>query len=97
MKGKELREGMYLEANVPTKSISKAIEIDRKLLVENKSLYIVNNNQLELVAINPVHFNENTVVVQGLENGIQLVSKPLAGAYRGMPVTIFSDTKSAKK
>lgn len=97
VKGKDLREGMYLEANVPAKSVSNAVEINRKLLVENKSLYIVNNDVLELVEVLPVHFNENTVVIQGLQNGISLVSKPIAGAYAGMPVKVFSETKNETK
>ncbi|SNR16353.1 efflux RND transporter periplasmic adaptor subunit [Tenacibaculum jejuense] len=97
VKGKGLREGMYLEASVATKSVQDALEINRKLLVENKAVYVVNNNQLELVDINPVHFNENTVIIKGLENGTQLVSKAVPGAYTGMPVKLFSETKQEAK
>ncbi|WP_272151524.1 efflux RND transporter periplasmic adaptor subunit [Tenacibaculum aiptasiae] len=97
VKGKDLREGMYLEANVPVKSEKEAIEINRKLLVENKAVYVVRNNVLDLVEINPVHFNENTVVIKGLANGEELVNKPVAGAYAGMPVKIFSENKSTAK
>ena len=97
VKGNDLREGMYLEANVPVKSEKEAIEINRKLLVENKAVYVVRNNVLDLVEINPVHFNENTVVIKGLANGEELVDKPVAGAYAGMPVKIFSENKSTAK
>ena len=97
VRGKDLREGMYLEANVPVKAEKEAIEVNRKLLVENKSLYIVNNNVLDLIEINPVHFNESTVVVKGLRNGMQLVNKPVAGAYIGMPVKIFSEAQNTTK
>lgn len=97
VKGKDLREGMYLEANVPVKSEKEAIEVNRKLLVENKAVYVVRNNVLDLVEINPVHFNENTVVIKGLANGEELVNKPVAGAYAGMPVKIFSENKSTAK
>lgn len=97
VKGKDVREGMYLEANVPVKTATEAIEIDRKLLVDNTSLYVVKNNQLDLVTVNPIHFNEKTVVVKGLENGEILVRKPVAGAYVGLPVTIFSETKNTSK
>ncbi|WNW02139.1 efflux RND transporter periplasmic adaptor subunit [Tenacibaculum sp. HL-MS23] len=97
VKGKELREGMYLEANVPVKTMTEAIEINRKLLVENKAVYVVKNNVLDMININPVHFNENTVVIKGLQNGAQLINKPVAGAYVGMPVKIFSETTNAAK
>ncbi|CAL2061616.1 efflux RND transporter periplasmic adaptor subunit [Tenacibaculum sp. 190524A05c] len=97
VKGEGLREGMYLEANVTTKSVPEALELNRKLLVENKSIYVVKNNVLDLIAVNPVHFNENSVVVKGITNGEQIVSKPIAGAYVGMPVKIFSEKEQSHK
>ncbi len=96
VKGKNLREGMYLEANVPVKTAVDAIEVNRKLLIENKFVYVVKDSVLDLVKINTVHFNENTVVVKGLKNDMQLVSKPITGAYAGMPVKIFSEQNNAK-
>ncbi|WBX70277.1 efflux RND transporter periplasmic adaptor subunit [Tenacibaculum retecalamus] len=97
VKGKDLREGMYLEANVPVKKMSEAIEINRKLLIENKAVYVIKDNVLDLIAINTVHFNENTVIIKGLDNGMKLVYKPVAGAYVGMPVKIFSETTNTAK
>ncbi|CAM1346642.1 efflux RND transporter periplasmic adaptor subunit [Tenacibaculum insulae] len=97
VKGKDVREGMHLEANVPVKTATEAIEIDRKLLIENNSVYVVKNNVLDLIKVNPIHFNEKTVVVKGLKNGDKLVEKPVAGAYVGLPVTIFSATKNTAK
>jgi multidrug efflux pump subunit AcrA (membrane-fusion protein) len=96
VKGGNLREGMYLEANVPVKTAVDAIEVNRKLLIENKFVYVVKDSVLDLVKINTVHFNENTVVVKGLKNDMQLVSKPITGAYAGMPVKIFSKQNNAK-
>ena len=97
VRGKDIREGMYLEANVPVKTATNAIEIDRKLLVNNTALYVVKNNQLDMVTVNPIHFNEKTVVVKGLKDGEILVRKPVAGAYVGLPVTIFSEIKNKSK
>ncbi|WP_422090884.1 efflux RND transporter periplasmic adaptor subunit [Tenacibaculum ovolyticum] len=96
VKGKSLREGMYLEANVPVKKAIEAIEINRKLLIENKFVYVVKDSVLDLIKIKAVHFNENTVVVKGLKNDMKLVSKPITGAYAGMPVKIFSEQNKAK-
>lgn len=97
VRGKDIREGMYLEANVPVKTATNAIEIDRKLLVNNTALYVVKNNQLDMVTVNPIHFNEKTVVVKGLKDGEILVRKPVAGAYVGLPVTIFSEINNKSK
>ncbi|AUC17073.1 efflux transporter periplasmic adaptor subunit [Tenacibaculum sp. SZ-18] len=97
VKGEGLREGMYLEANVTTKSVPEAFELNRKLLVENKAIYVVKNDKLDLITVNPVHFNENSVVVKGITNGEQIVSKSIAGAYVGMPVKIFSEKQQSDK
>ncbi len=93
VKGKDLREGMYLEAKVPAKSETNVYEISRKLLVENKSVYVVKDSVLDLVEIKPIYFNENTVIVRGLNDGTQLVNKPISGGYSGMKVRMISENK----
>lgn len=97
VKGKDLQEGMYLEADVSVKEEKNAIEIDRKLLIENKAVFIVRNNVLDLVEIDPVYFKDHTVVIKGLNNGTKLVSKPIPGAYDGMPIQVYSNTNQAVK
>lgn len=97
VKGSGLQEGMYLEANLSVKEENDAIEIDRKLLIENKAVYVVKGNVLDLIEINPVFFNEHTVVVKGLKTGMKLVNKPIPGAYSGMPVKIFSNQNETKE
>ena len=91
VKGENLREGMYLEANVSAKEEENAIEISRKLLVDNEYVFIINNNVLDLIEINPVYFDDKKVVIKGLENGTQLLAKSIPGAYSGMEVEIFKE------
>ena len=88
LRGKELREGMYLEASLVAKSETNAFEVARNLLVNNTNLYIVQDSVLDIVEINPVYFNSETVVVKGLTDGSKLLSKPVPGAYKGMKVEI---------
>ena len=54
----------------------------------------VEGNILKLVEVEPVVFNEKTVIVKGLEDGLEIVSKPVAGAYSGMEVTVFESQGS---
>ena len=56
--------------------------------MNNNSLYIVKDSKLDLIEVNPVYFNEETVVVKGLENGMQVLTKKVPGAYSGMSVKI---------
>jgi multidrug efflux pump subunit AcrA (membrane-fusion protein) len=85
----DLKEGMYLEANLTAKTEKNAIEVSRKLLINNKQLFVVKDSVLNLIDINPVYFSAENVVLKGIENGTLIVVKPIPGAYDGMQVKIF--------
>ena len=88
---KDLREGTYLEADLTARSEKDAIEVSRKLLVDNKQLYIVRDSILDLIEVEPVYFSAESAVIKGVENGTLILSKPTPGAYQGMQVKIFED------
>ncbi|MEM9991615.1 MAG: HlyD family efflux transporter periplasmic adaptor subunit, partial [Bacteroidota bacterium] len=89
LRGKELREGMFLEADIPAQNVQNAFELDRKLLVENNKVYVVQDSILALAEVQPVHFTENTAIVKGLNDGTKVVSRSVPGAYSGMKVKIL--------
>ena len=88
---KDLREGTYLEADLTARSEKNAIEVSRKLLVDNKQLYIVRDSILDLIEVEPVYFSAESAVIKGVENGTLILSRPTSGAYQGMQVKIFED------
>ncbi len=90
---KDLREGTYLEADLTARSEKDAVEISRKLLVDNKQMYVVRDSVLDLIDVKPVYFSAEKAVIKGLENGTLMLSKPTPGAYQGMQVKIFEDKK----
>jgi len=88
---KELKEGMFLEANLIAKSEKDALEVSRKLLIENNQLFVVRDSILDLITVNPVYFSADNVILKGIENGTLILSKPIPGAYSGMQVKIFTE------
>jgi hypothetical protein len=80
-----------LEANLSARSEKEAIEISRKLLVDDKQLFVVRDSILDLVEVDPVYFSAESAVIKGVENGTLMLSKPTPGAYQGMQVKIFED------
>lgn len=88
--GKDLKEGMYLEANLVAKKEKDAYEMPRKLLVNNESVFVLKDSILDLVKVNAVYFKDKTVVIKGLENGTKVLAKNVPGAYTGMAVKVFS-------
>ena len=89
--GQGLVEGMYLEANIAAKSESSAIEIARSLLLNEKEIFVVEDDVLIVKQIEPVHYTENTAVIKGLANGTQMITRPVAGGYQGMAVKMISE------
>ena len=87
----DLREGTYLEANLSARSEKEAIEVSRKLLIDNKQMFVVRDSILDLIDVNPVYFSAESAVIKGVENGTLILSKPTPGAYQGMQVKIFED------
>lgn len=87
---KELKEGVYLEADLTAKAEKDAYEISRKLLINNNSVYVVKDSLLDLIKVNPVYFKANSVVIKGLPNNTLILSQTLPGSYVGMPVKINS-------
>lgn len=88
---KDLREGMYLEANLSAKKEEDAIEIDRSLLLENGQIFVVRDSVLDLIDVKPVYFSDKKVVLKGVPEGLAIISKPVVGAYAGMLVKIYEE------
>lgn len=96
IKDPEVKEGMYLEARLEARSVENAIEIPRELLEDLSKVYVVQEGLLALVDVTPVYYASEIVVIQGLKDGMKLISSPVPGAYPGMEVTIAETSNSTK-
>lgn len=94
VKGDGLKEGMYLEAHLVAKAEENAYRIARKLLVNNQSVYVLKDSVLDLIDVNPVYFDEKTVVVKGLENGTTILNRTVPGAHVGMKVQVHESNQA---
>lgn len=92
-----LREGMYLEANLDAKEEANAIEIDRSLLLENNEIFVVRDSVLDVIPVKPIYFSDKRVVLKDVPDGITIMSKPLIGAYTGMSVKIYGEEQDNTK
>jgi len=87
---RDLKQGMFLEADLRAKTIKNAVEISRKLLINNQQIFAVNDTVLQLINVEPVYFSAEKVIVKGLKNGTKILSKTVPGSYDGMQVKIFT-------
>ncbi|UOY08143.1 HlyD family efflux transporter periplasmic adaptor subunit [Muricauda sp. SCSIO 64092] len=91
VRGDNLREGQYLEANLSAKDETDAIQIDRSLLTDNDQIFVVRDSILDLIDVKPVYFSDKKVVLKNVPEGETIVSKPVVGAYAGMLVKVFDE------
>lgn len=84
-----LKEGMYLEANLNAKSIDNAIEIDRNLLTDNQEIFVIKDSLLDVMPAKPIHFSDTKVVLKDVPNGTVILKRTVPGAYAGMLVLPF--------
>lgn len=92
----DLKEGMYLEANLNAKQETDAIEIDRSLLLENNQIFVVRDSLLDLIDVKPVYFSDRQVVLKEIPEGTTIITRPVVGAYAGMLVKIYQDDSTKK-
>lgn len=91
VKHKDLKEGMYLEANLDAEKVKNAIEIDRTLYLDSQEIYVVNDSLLDVISVVPAHFSDKTVVLKDVPNGTVILRKPVPGAYAGMQVKVATN------
>lgn len=96
VRGANLKEGQYLEANLEAKEETNAIEINRSLLTESNQIFVVRDSILDLIDVNPVYFTDKKVVLKNVPEDEVIVAKPLTGAYAGMVIRVFNPNKPKK-
>ena len=92
LRGELLREGMFLQALIEANPKSNAFEVPRNLLVDDTKLFIVTDSTLRAVPITILHRTNDSMVVSGLDDNMQLVIKPVPGSYPGMVVNPNTQT-----
>lgn len=94
VKDDNLKEGMYLEAQLEAKDEPNAIKISRKLLVNNSEIFILRDSILDVIKVRPVYFTPNEVVIKDVPDNTQILSRSLPGAYSGMLVKAIKEEDS---
>jgi multidrug efflux pump subunit AcrA (membrane-fusion protein) len=89
----DLKEGIYLTAELDARDEPDAIEIDRSLLSDNQTIFVVRDSVLESISVKPVYFSDEKVVLKDVKNGTVILRRPVPGAYSGMLVKPLQATK----
>ena len=87
VKGKDLKEGLYLKAALNTGNSENALEIDRNTLIDGKSIFVVDNDStLRLLPVELVTYAEDRAIIQNVPKGTLIPTVQIIGAFEGMKV-----------
>ncbi len=86
LRGRSLREGMYLKGEIAASDIENAVKLPRRLLVDQKAVYEVRDTALHLREVEVVKITKSHAILRGLKDGVELLGESMPGAYDGMPV-----------
>lgn len=81
--GDNLKEGMFLSANIALQQDVNGIEIPRKLLIDDTYVYVLKNEIVEKRKIDIVQYKKNSVITNSLIDGNLLVLKT-SGIHKGI-------------
>ncbi len=84
--GQPLYEGMYLVADIQGKAVRQAMTLPRNVLVQSERVYVVVDDKLELRMVQVLRLDRDSVLVQGLPQGLPVVVEPLANVSVGTVV-----------
>ena len=91
LKSKKLKDGMYSEVNIPLGNIDDSFSLSRSLLINDSFIYYIKDNMtIGIFNVNPIFYDDETVIVKGLENGMNILKTYIPGVYDGMKVKIVN-------
>jgi len=89
VRGRNLKEGMYLEGEISGSSIPEVIEVPRAYLVDDKAIWIKNDSAMTLHPIKPVKFTTKTAIIKGVPDGTEIIDQTVVGAFEGMKIETY--------
>ena len=88
-KNNRLKDGMYVKTKIPLRINKEGFSISRSNLINDSFVYVAeSNNTVGIRSVKIIYYDEDSVIVSGLENNTSLISSYIPGIYKGMKIKI---------
>jgi multidrug efflux pump subunit AcrA (membrane-fusion protein) len=74
--GSDIKEGMYLTATIDGQDIPAVEKIDRNAIVDNRSLFVIEDGTLQKKEVEIVYKGVDFAYVRGVDNGDTIITLP---------------------
>jgi multidrug efflux pump subunit AcrA (membrane-fusion protein) len=79
-----LLNGMYLDAEIITKGTEKTFRLSRRAVFDKNKVFILDSNKrLEIMKVDIIAFEANTVIIDNLIDEMLIVNEPLINSTEG--------------
>ena len=86
---KNLFEGKFVEVKIPMGIIPNSQIISRSLLINDKYVFIANeDDKISKINVKPLFYNKENVIVTGLDDGTRLITSNVSDIYEGMKIKV---------
>ena len=89
--GQNLREGMFLTAELEQKPYENAISLPRKMVDNQDNVFVVENGKLLKKHVNVLARQNDIAIIEGLEKGTPVLATVVKSAHTGMKVRIANE------
>ena len=83
LSGPELRSGMYLEGELPGRTLEAVADLPKEALTRDNHVHLVRDSTIVLQPVTPVLIESDRVYLHGLEDGMEVITtaitEPVAG------------------
>ena len=80
---------MYSEVSIPLGNIDESFSLSRSLLINDSYVYYIKSDMtIGIQNVEPVFYDDETVIVKGLKNEMLILKNYIPGVYDGMKVKI---------
>ena len=85
----KLKDGMYSEVSIPLGNIDDSFSLSRSLLINDSYVYYIKSDMtIGIQNVEPIFYDDETVIVKGLKNEMLILKNYIPGVYDGMKVKI---------
>lgn len=86
--------GQYLEAVIPGKQVPDGMLIPREALFNGNEVFLLSDSLLKVRTVRIHKINPETVVVNGIPEGTDVVVEPLVNAHNNMKAYMLEETQN---
>lgn len=92
--GENIIDGEYLRGSLSGKRLGNAMQVERKLLIDENSIYQIIDSTLQVLPLNIIHSDPEHVIFSAPDSLIQVPTGKIPGAYPGMKVRLTKADRS---